>query len=154
MHISTILTLAFVSLGSALAVPASNVTTRNIAPRECYMHGVYWGASRETAAILAQQACNDLFSDREYHRNEASSGCYTLDDRRSVMFMVKLMTSPIRMLGYDECFDGLSKEVYGCDKGGISSYANWVYQYVCSNARVYSGNTNLSRADPNDGSCT
>lgn len=58
--------------------------------------------------------------------HKAKAKCY-VKDGKGYDFIVTHIKDGNRDLGYDECYDGLQKEIGGCDRGGDSYYTNWEY---------------------------
>ncbi|KAI3531216.1 hypothetical protein CABS01_05534 [Colletotrichum abscissum] len=67
---------------------------------------------------------------------ESRTYCMQEADGLKWDFSIKNLNTGKRVLGQAECMSGLSKEAYGCYRGGKTSYWNW--QYI---------------SDPNAGSC-
>ncbi|KAI0011218.1 hypothetical protein F4779DRAFT_615886 [Xylariaceae sp. FL0662B] len=106
-----------------------------LATGNCFTAGESWdSADRGLAYTYAQRACRERLTG--VYGNPGGvvvkDACYDHDDngRRSLSFRFRVRRAVLgeeRSLGYDECYDGLQKEIRGCDRGGESEYTNWVY---------------------------
>ncbi|KAH7349815.1 hypothetical protein B0T11DRAFT_332855 [Plectosphaerella cucumerina] len=128
MQPSTLLFALVASEGlvSAASIPAFNVNERSILDNEgtalekraCFKTGQKYGDYKGEAQSYSRAACKNVFSG--YHRKgQKFTQCYNLPNGNSVNFSVGL-------LGEDECYDGLSKEVKNCARGGQTTYDNWM----------------------------
>ncbi|KAH6679892.1 hypothetical protein F5X68DRAFT_192973 [Plectosphaerella plurivora] len=125
---------ASVGLASAVAIPnpAGDVSLAEapLEKRTCYSTGEKYGNYKGEAQELARTACRTYFRG-EYKKGNTYNKCYNLPNGNSVNFSVGLLGQQAgsrRYLGEDECYSGLSKEVTGCDRGGKTTYGNWMYK--------------------------
>ncbi|KAI0381872.1 hypothetical protein F5Y04DRAFT_280518 [Hypomontagnella monticulosa] len=113
-----------VLLTTLLLTPVPQATAR------CFSGGEKWDSDQSTALENAKRACREGLA--SIYGNEGGSAtrsrCYDVGSNRRAEYTVgrTVLGSP-RTLGYDECFDGLRKEVEGCEHGGSSEYTNWFY---------------------------
>lgn len=125
------LTTALVS-GTALkdrtAGEPANVGT-SLNKRGCFDGGENWGADRNYAYNYATRACEEAFVGT-YRPGDIRAICYNLDSTKKVDFALELISKSNRDIAADECYDGLQKEIGGCDNGGSTSYTNWKYTFV------------------------
>ncbi|EEH47660.1 uncharacterized protein PADG_03744 [Paracoccidioides brasiliensis Pb18] len=140
MHLSFILTLIPAVLASAFPMKTNSIAaypdTTVIAKRNCFDGGARWGAGRPYAINFATRACNEALVGT-YRPNDIRAKCYNLDSTKKVDFSLRLISNNgNRNIGAAECYDGLRKEIEGCDRGGRTRYGNWEYT-----------------GDPNDGQC-
>lgn len=117
----------------------------------CYGGGEKWGSSKDLALRIAKSACEE---DRGELRKlytwgnhpEAKTGTVKVtDNNRCVKLEVDYIWDPhtddiSKIIFMDnglddagsvpknECYDGLQKEINGCDRGGDSSYTHWKYK--------------------------
>ncbi|KAF2658847.1 hypothetical protein K491DRAFT_713100 [Lophiostoma macrostomum CBS 122681] len=99
----------------------------------CYSGGEDWG-NKQVALNAADTACRNNFQG-DFGGNSNRHVCINGNGKK-LEFTIYRLGGTNRALFWDECYDGLQKEINGCDHGGDSSYTNW--RYV---------------ADPNAGSC-
>ncbi|KAF2417712.1 hypothetical protein EJ08DRAFT_666377 [Tothia fuscella] len=141
MHSSFKLLLLSIALVSAspidnLAPPATNSTLNPVSAQGCYSGGERWANDRAYALQQAQAFCNDV-GRGNYYAGESRPKCYNLSSNKKVNFVLSLLsTVPGRYIDAPECYDGMIKEINGCDNGGDTTYTNW--RYI---------------ADPNAGNC-
>ncbi|KAF8246978.1 hypothetical protein K440DRAFT_644298 [Wilcoxina mikolae CBS 423.85] len=80
----------------------------------------------------------------EYYINQKRRQCFQVpgeSGKRWDFTVERIKTSGsnnslTRTLGKAECIDGLRKEVQGCQRGGWSSYSNWLYKFVIQRISV------------------
>lgn len=132
MKVSALLgtAIALSGLASAAAVPEYD---HDLDKRRCFSTGEKFGGKYTYAKARAQEACSTTFvSPSIWEKNEERFACANLDDGKMVDFAISLTgdnAGETRELGYEECIDGLMKQV-GCSKGGQKEYGNWKYRYV------------------------
>ncbi|KAL9636091.1 MAG: hypothetical protein Q9204_002389 [Flavoplaca sp. TL-2023a] len=103
---------------------------------ECFTGGELWDRSLGPPAV--NRACRALAGD--YRRDE--SKVEKLGQRNGQCYVFELTRirggsdANLRRITENECKGGMNKELFGCDRGGKSSYTNWTY-----------------KADPNKGPC-
>ncbi|KAM7201243.1 hypothetical protein V8F20_004989 [Naviculisporaceae sp. PSN 640] len=142
MKPSTLLIIAinYLGLTSAAAVvnPDEALTVANLEKRKCFESGAQWSSARDEAVAAAKKHCNAGLKGK-YLKRETRVKCSNLPGNKHVKFTVGLTGSNApdsRNLGYAECLDGLSSEIYNCKRGGDTTYGRWRF-----------------RADPNEGKC-
>lgn len=153
MHSSTLLLALTVGLAFGTDIQGDR-STGQILKRNCYGSGEAWGSDLNTALDKAKDFCNVKPSD--FNPGQGFSRCYNLSNTKRVNFNLGLVTSKRRHIGFDECYDGMQKEINGCNKGGRTTYTNWRYKYVGRrDSWIVIMQLNLlpSRADPNQGTC-
>lgn len=132
--------VASVGLVSGASIPAPNVHERSILDNEgttlekraCFKTGQKYGDYKGEAQSYSRAACKNVFSGY-YRKGQKFTQCYNLPNGNSVNFSVGLLghnAGNSRFLGEDECYDGLSKEVKNCARGGQTTYGNWMYRWV------------------------
>lgn len=98
---------------------------------DCNGSGADW-YDKDEAASIADSAC-DLQLGGTYGPESTYNGqkgsCFNTPNGK-IDFLITHITEGERLLPRDECYDGLQKEIYGCDKGGETSYTNWRYKYA------------------------
>ncbi|KAL8861912.1 MAG: hypothetical protein Q9178_001781 [Gyalolechia marmorata] len=103
---------------------------------ECFESGEFW--DRRLAPPAINKACKELALDYSRDQSEVrkfpqeNGQCYVFELRR----IASGSNSALRSITEDECIGGMNRELFGCDRGGKSSYTNWMY-----------------KADPNKGPC-
>ncbi|KAH8891094.1 hypothetical protein GQ53DRAFT_823731 [Thozetella sp. PMI_491] len=108
----------------------------SLAKRGCFTSGDNWGANKAYALSFAALVCNTDFRGT-YNPGNIRAKCYNLDSTKKVDFSLQLTSNNgQRSIEAAECYDGLQKEINGCDQGGSTGYANWRYT-----------------SDPNAGQC-
>ncbi|ETS76572.1 hypothetical protein PFICI_11959 [Pestalotiopsis fici W106-1] len=128
MQFHNLLILALSATSTALPSGSGTNEVHSVEKRGCYSGGEPWGDSKDYAFQLAAGACNSAMGQRTYTAlSSSTSTCYDLGNNRHVNFNIFKLTGDDRFLGYDECYDGLQKEINGCGYGGDSSYTNWRY---------------------------
>lgn len=117
------------AVATAMALPsAQQEEAHSIEKRGCYTSGASWGSAKAFALQEATAACNSALGARTYTSGSpVMSACYNIDANKKVNFQVSKISSGDRYLDYDDCNDGLQKEINGCGQGGDSSYTNWRY---------------------------
>ncbi|KAI9147021.1 hypothetical protein HJFPF1_13052 [Paramyrothecium foliicola] len=131
---------------------------------ECYGSGADW-YDRDNAALAANAACGQQLGGTygpESTFNGQKAACVNTVNGK-IDFIITHISEGEMLLPQDECYDGLQKEIYGCGKGGETSYTNWRYKYVLRHPRSYLITPSFRcqfmltsfvfRADPNEGSC-
>jgi hypothetical protein len=136
MKPATLLFFAANSLGlaSAASIGSPNDGVLGaVEKRGCFSTGANFGDDRDRALSAARTACQGPLKGN-YSKREARVRCYTISSAGSGKH-VKLtvgLTGPnapsSRVIGFDECYDGLSKEINNCGKGGDTTYGNWNYR--------------------------
>ena len=86
-----------------------------------------WGGEKGFAVELAQRACREYFLGNYNNKGETRYRCFNLSSSKKVDFTVELLSNGVRNLFVDECFEGLRREIEGCEQGGQSSYTNWFF---------------------------
>ena len=124
MQFTTILVALTATLASGAAIERSE-STHQLAKRGCYSGGEGWAEQKENALAKARDFCTVKPAD--FNEGQGFGRCYNLSNTKRVNFNIGNISSSRRNLGYDECFDGLQKEINGCGNGGSSSYTNWQY---------------------------
>ena len=140
MHIPTLTLLLTLSTFSTARLPgrpkAGEVTyggtvpstpRSELSPRTCYGSGHRWGGEKGFAVELAQRACREYFLGNYNNKGETRYRCFSLSSSKKVDFTVELLSNGVRTLFVDECFEGLRREIEGCEQGGQSSYTNWFF---------------------------
>jgi hypothetical protein len=61
------------------------------------------------------------------YADEQRSYCANLGGNVKVNFNIKRIGNSKKSLDFDACYDGLRKEIEGCNHGGRTKYANWEY---------------------------
>ncbi|CAH0003612.1 unnamed protein product [Clonostachys byssicola] len=146
MKCSTIILFAVNALGlvSAAAVadpePASIVNpddlVNNLETRRCFLSGEKFDDMPKTYQKV-RDLCAGPFKGT-YKKNEVRTYCRAVG-RISVKYTIGLQghnAGSTRNMDFNECVNGLDKEIKNCAKGGDTTYGNWRY-----------------RVDPNSGSC-
>ncbi|KAK1836644.1 hypothetical protein QBC39DRAFT_55584 [Podospora conica] len=117
------------------AEPVAAPEEHTIQKRGCHSSGVTWGGEKAYAYEMAFQACKRLVG--TFVKNEVRYECRDLSNKKKADFsLVYIGSAQSRNIDLAECYDGMAKEIGGCDRGGATSYSNWHYS-----------------ADPNDGQC-
>ncbi|KAI1396264.1 hypothetical protein F4819DRAFT_491655 [Hypoxylon fuscum] len=80
---------------------------------------------QEEAYAAASDACTEFKGN--YGRYQAKQKCVAGADGSKYSFIVARLKNGNRTIEQDECFDGLRKEIHGCERGGYSRYKNWSY---------------------------
>ncbi|XXH06028.1 multicatalytic endopeptidase [Hypoxylon texense] len=90
-------------------------------------HGDYTDAlwNKDQARADAKTACNKMKGN--FGSRKTKSYCTGNKDKKGYDFSVTHLKDGDRDLGYDECYDGLQKEIGGCERGGDTYYKNWEY---------------------------
>jgi hypothetical protein len=128
MQFTNLLILAISATSNALPSAPGTNDARAVEKRGCYSGGEAWGDSRGFAFELAASTCNSAMGQRTYTALSPSAAtCYDLGNGRKVNFYIEKLSGDDRFLSQSECYDGLQKEIGGCDNGGDSSYTNWRY---------------------------
>ncbi|KAL2206784.1 hypothetical protein CC79DRAFT_1349646 [Sarocladium strictum] len=135
----SIVAVSYLSLVSAMPVLGSDdASPADLEKRKCFHTGESFGSSREAALDAAEYACtSDLIG--TYSKRETRVRCYGIGNGKSVKLTVGLTgknAPATRRIQFNECVDGLHKEIQNCGRGGDTTYGNWRY-----------------RADPNKGGC-
>ncbi|KAF2419576.1 hypothetical protein EJ08DRAFT_738867 [Tothia fuscella] len=108
----------------------------SLASAGCFTGGENWGAERQYALNQATQYCQRLGAGCYQPKGERPK-CFNLSSGKKVDFNLQLRDDVVaRCIDANECYDGMQKEINGCDHGGNSKYTNWIYT-----------------ADPNAGNC-
>lgn len=95
----------------------------------CYSGGELWG-DKATALSNARSACDGALQGT-YGPSGTPSGYRGIclnGNGKKLEFQIWHIQGGDRQLGADECYDGLQKEINGCDHGGDTSYTNWRYK--------------------------
>ena len=124
MQFTTILVALTATLASGASIERSE-PAQHLSKRGCYSGGEGWAEQRDNTVDKAKDYCNTKPAD--FNEGEGFGKCYNLSNTKRVNFNVGNISSSRRNLGYDECLDGLKKEIEGCGNGGSSSYTNWQY---------------------------
>jgi uncharacterized protein (DUF2461 family) len=95
----------------------------------CYSGGDAWG-DVATALSSARRACildlSGLY--RAQNTPEGTrSVCVNANDKK-LEFQIFHTQEGDRQLSSDECYDGIQKEIVGCENGGDTTYDNWRYR--------------------------
>lgn len=98
---------------------------------ECYLGGERWG-NRDVVRDQAHDVCNNNFSKVVYNDGTKEAyACYNIDDNTMVTFAVKRISAGGDMqISPEDCYDGLRKEIGGCEHGVHSNYTNWLFMLV------------------------
>ena len=128
----TILINLALAVTAAMALPSDPTVhseeARNIQKRGCYTSGESWGDSKDLALQYAAAACNSALGQRTYVSSApVQAACYNLNSDLKANLQVSKISAGDQYLDYDDCYDGLQKEINGCSMGGDSSYTNWRY---------------------------
>ncbi|KAK2774009.1 hypothetical protein FQN53_003873 [Emmonsiellopsis sp. PD_33] len=140
MHYSALLAALTAALASAAVIKdttsgAQVIPGTTIDKRDCYDTGERWGSQRNYAYNYASQACLNAFQG-QYAPGDRRALCYNLDSTKKVDFSLELISDNPRYIDAEECYDGLMKEIHGCDRGGKTSYSNWKYVYVTGSSTM------------------
>ncbi|RYO77859.1 hypothetical protein DL766_004894 [Monosporascus sp. MC13-8B] len=140
MKPSTLLLFAvnYLGLASAASIANPDDSLHAMEKRACFKTGANFGNDQNAALNAARTACNGPLNGK-YNKRETRVRCYNLSQSKHVMLTVGLTgrnAGSTRTIGSDECYNGLTKEIINCGKGGDTTYGNWRY-----------------RADPNEGRC-
>ncbi|VUC21232.1 unnamed protein product [Clonostachys rosea] len=140
MKASTLVLVAihYLGLASAASIASPDGIVENLEIRKCFATGEKYGIEKGEAFAAARQACNGPLKGT-YSKRETRVRCYNIGRNKQVKLTVGLTgknAGSTRTIGSDECYNGLSKEISNCEKGGDTTYGNWRY-----------------RADPNNGLC-
>jgi hypothetical protein len=124
MHFTTILAALTATLASGAAIERSE-PVHQLSKRGCYSGGEGWSEQKDNALAKARDFCNIKPSD--FNPGEGYGRCYDLSNTKRVDFNVGSISDSRRNLSYDDCYDGLQKEINGCGTGGSTRYTNWQY---------------------------
>lgn len=108
----------------------ASVAFASVAAAECYQSGADWD-DKDQAAKIAKTACEAQLATTygpESTYNGQKGACMNTVGGK-IDFVIRHITDGDRVLGVDECYDGLQSEIYNCGKGGDSHYTNWFYKY-------------------------
>ncbi|KAL8974166.1 MAG: hypothetical protein Q9197_001587 [Variospora fuerteventurae] len=93
----------------------------------CYTTGESWDRSLGPRAVDA--ACKELAGD--YRGDQSKVQRLPQQNGQCYIFELKRIPSgsdaELLSITEDDCKDGMNKELFGCDRGGKSSYTNWTY---------------------------
>ncbi|KAK4187479.1 hypothetical protein QBC35DRAFT_452261 [Podospora australis] len=103
----------------------------------CYQDGIEW-SDRQQALGIVKSACEQLLIGKYGPKNTFNGERRTCANMgpNKIDIIITHIQGGDRDLPYEECYDGLQKEVTRCSRGGDTSYTNWRY-----------------KADPNAGNC-
>lgn len=131
------------------------------ASAECFNTGVGWEDLGQ-AAIIAQSACSLGMASIEYGPGEEISVCAHTLTGKVDMHVRHLDRRSTRYLHYNDCYEYLRSEIYGCGRGGLKNRGPLQFKYV-SVFPPLSSLTGLLmsacfpfaliRSDPNSGRC-
>lgn len=127
MHFTTILVALSAALASGAAIERSE-PVHQLSKRGCYSGGEDWGDQLSNALTKAEDFCK--IKPADLNEGEGYSKCYDLSNTKRVDFNVGNKSNKRRNLSYNDCYDGLQKEIKKCGNGGSSSYTNWKYRCV------------------------
>ncbi|KAK3216562.1 hypothetical protein GRF29_1g154216 [Pseudopithomyces chartarum] len=129
MQLSAILLTFIATTAVANPLPDSNVGYVNtLSARGCFGSGASWGNRQDKARDAAKRACKErLGKPTGYLGNEQRSYCANLGGNVKVNFNIKRIGNSKQSLDFNACYDGLRKEIEGCNHGGRTKYANWEY---------------------------
>ncbi|KAK4185443.1 hypothetical protein QBC35DRAFT_476327 [Podospora australis] len=140
----------------ALAVPGQEVTDAEVSAarasiykRACYGGGgEIWGTDQPTAVEYVLDLCKSgsrpigssgqQLGELSYTAGQEKAICRNLNSGKRVDFVVKNTSGVTKFLSFDECWKGLSYEIWTCTEGGVSGYPALGWSY---------------RSDPNTGRC-
>ena len=89
-----------------------------------------WDDKARAIAFL-EDVCNELTGNYNDGVTKTSkSACRDSTGNLRYDFKITKFTSGPATLGRDDCIKNLSKEIYGCDHGGHSSYSDFEYVYA------------------------
>jgi hypothetical protein len=114
----------------ASASPAAAPPSGGLSKRGCFSgDGENWGAEKTYALSYAFEACRDFLANpAQYQPGDIRAHCYNLSSLKKVDFALQLRSDVgARTIDYNECYDGLQKEINGCANGGHTQYSNWIY---------------------------
>ncbi|KAF8534302.1 hypothetical protein BDD12DRAFT_896295 [Trichophaea hybrida] len=119
-------------LSSILFVAATALFSSPLASAECNKDGEL-AFNKDYVINNLNVVCSILVG--EYYTNQRRRQCFQVpgqSGRRWDFTVERIHTSgsdnsDTRSLSQAECIDGLKKEVNACDRGGWSSYTNWLY---------------------------
>ncbi|KAK7178059.1 hypothetical protein PSPO01_15890 [Paraphaeosphaeria sporulosa] len=132
MKPSTFLLFAvnYLGLASAASIANPDDSVHAMEKRACFSSGANFGNDQNAALNAARTACNGYLKGK-YNKRETRVKCYNLSSNKHVKLTVGL-TGPnagsTRKIGSDECYNGLTKEIIKCSKGGDTTYGNWRYR--------------------------
>ncbi|KAI1761261.1 hypothetical protein GGR53DRAFT_469486 [Hypoxylon sp. FL1150] len=104
---------------AALAIFAS---TASALCHDDYTDALY---DKNKAYQAARDACNEFKG--IFGAYKSKSKCALGSDGKGYDITVRHVKDGDRSLGADECYDGVQKEIHGCERGGVSGYDNWEY---------------------------
>ncbi|KAL8909229.1 MAG: hypothetical protein Q9171_005147 [Xanthocarpia ochracea] len=103
---------------------------------DCFTGGEVWDSELAPSAI--DTACKDLA--REYRRGESRDIKLNQENGQCYVFELQRIRGGSNAASItiteDECIGWMNREFAGCDRGGSSSYTDWMF-----------------KADPNRGPC-
>ncbi|KAJ3541994.1 hypothetical protein NM208_g4331 [Fusarium decemcellulare] len=118
--------------------PASEIV-KTIRARDCYSGGNTWAEAKPYVLYEAKAFCMAYLGNIVYNGRETRKVCFDIPLQtisQHAELEINRLGDSARWIDWKECFDGLQKEINGCDHGGKSRYTNWQY-----------------RADPNANPC-
>lgn len=105
------------------------LTSASLVLGTCYNGGEQWGNQVDLEVNLAHDVCDNHFSKITFNEATKSvSACYRIDSTKMVEFRLQRVSAGGDMtISAADCWDGLQKEIVGCQYGGHSSYTNWKF---------------------------
>ena len=99
----------------------------SLAAGTCFNSGEAW--DRNLAPPALDQACNALVG--SYGHNQQRVRDINISNGQCYHFVLRRLGGgdggEFRGITFGECKDGMNKELFGCTRGGRSSYTNWEY---------------------------
>lgn len=131
MYYSFLFTALMVALASGAALKKRTAEEQNASlnRRGCFGDGAKWGAEKYYALHHAKELCSGPFIGTFQH-GDYRAKCFNLSNEKKVDSSLGIISEGPRDIGYDECYDGLQKEINLCGQGGRTRYTNWEYQCV------------------------
>ncbi|KAK7752924.1 hypothetical protein SLS62_005083 [Diatrype stigma] len=104
------------------------ITAASAVVGECYLGGVNM-PNQDVVRAQAHDVCDKNFSKVVYNdQTKEAYACYNVDDHTMITFAVKRISAGGDMqISPADCYDGLRKEIGGCQHGGHSNYTNWLF---------------------------
>jgi hypothetical protein len=99
--------------------------------RACFKSGANFSSDQNDALKAARTACGGPLTKGKYQKRETRVKCYNIAKNKHVKLTVGLTGSNApseRKIGFDECLNGLTKEIINCGKGGDTTYGRWRYR--------------------------
>lgn len=108
---------AFLAIVSVALIPSASAG--------CFSGGEAWD-NKTPAFDAARNFCNNGGLNGNYVQTETKRRCANGNGKK-FDFTIRNVSGGARSLGPAECYDGLQKEINGCNFGGSTRYTNWEY---------------------------